>query len=535
MEPRYIAAIDLGSSKIALAIAKVSGENVEVLYYNVTPSDGIRYSTVFNPRKALTPLKKAIREAENQLKIRIRQAVIGLPRYSVIQQIANATLTRNTPNDYISTEEIEALKEMALQEYPLDNPEKQFIYGAVAQSFSTENDIQLSEADVVGTLCKEITGTFKIFIGDKDNVLALDKVFNDLGIAIAKEYFIPDVTAKAVLSEEEKENGVALVDFGEGVTSVTIYSKGIMRHYYSIPFGGGSVTQDIKSECTLSTSLAENIKMAWGVCMPDKLANLGEKIIQIRYDDGPYKEIPVKFISSIIDAREREIVDAILYSIQESNLRSDLRSGIVITGGGARMTNLANLIKEMSGYNVRIGVPRHRFTADGISGVFEPASVAAMGMLLAARDDRLPSCITTPASVPIPWLIEQPAVETPAAAYVPASEPETFTPEPEPAYEPEQAYEPEPAYEPEQAFDPYMKPEPQPEPEIAQEPVIETPVPRPAKRPVEKKPAETQQKQPKERKSFGELKWVKVLTNTYDKIGERIGKFADSLYEEVNS
>ena len=536
MEQRYIAAIDLGSSKIALSIAKVSGENVEVLYYSVTPSDGIRYSTVFNPRKALAPLKKAIREAESQLKIRIRQVVIGRPRYSVTQEIADGTLERSNPNEYISAEEIEALKEMALQQYPLSNPDKQIIYGAVAQSFSTENEIQLSEADVVGTLSATVTGTFKIFIGDKDNVLALDKVFNDLGIAIAKEYFIPDVTAKAVLSEEEKENGVALVDFGDGVTSVTIYSKGIMRHYYAIPFGGGNVTRDIKSECTLSTSLAENIKLAWGACIPDKLANLGEKIIQIRYDDGPYKEIPVKYLSGIIDAREREIVDAILYSIQESNLRSELRSGIVITGGGARMTNLANMIKEMSGYNVRIGVPRHRFTADGISGVFEPASVAAMGMLLAARDDRLPSCIMTPASVPIPWLTGA-AVETPAAAYAPEPE-QTFTPEPK-AYEPVQTYEPEPQYESEptpetpQPDVTYAETEPEPQPE--HEAVIEAPVRKPARKAVEKlveKPVENERKQPRKGWSFGKLTWGWV-SNTYDKIGKGIGKIAEGLYEGV--
>ena len=235
MEQKYIAALDLGSSKIALAVAEVSGQNVQVIYYSETPSDGIRYSTVFNPQRASVKIRKAIQEAEEQLMIRIRQVIVGLPRYSVGQEVAKGDFPRNNANEYISREEIDLLKDIALQQYPLDNEETQYIYGAVAQSFSTDTEIQLSEEDVVGTLSSHVAGNFKIFIGQRSSVNAIDKMFNDMGIAIAKKYFLPDVTAKAVLTEEEKENGVALVDFGDGVTSVTIYQKGIMRHYYAIP------------------------------------------------------------------------------------------------------------------------------------------------------------------------------------------------------------------------------------------------------------------------------------------------------------
>jgi cell division ATPase FtsA len=255
-----------------------------------------------------------------------------------------------------------------------------------------------------------VAGNFKIFIGQRSSVSAIDKMFNDMGIAIAKKYFLPDVTAKAVLSEEEKENGVALVDFGEGVTSLTIYQKGIMRHYYAIPFGGGNVTRDIRIECSISPRLAENIKLAYGACQPNKLANLSEKILQIRYEDGPFKEIPVKYISSVIDAREREIVDAILFSIQESNLKDELRSGVVITGGGANMANLCNLIQDMSGYHVRVGHPKHRFSSDVI-GTSETSAVSVIGMLLAARDDRLPGCLMAPPTIPTYWGSEPEPVE----------------------------------------------------------------------------------------------------------------------------
>ena len=515
MEQKYIAALDLGSSKIALAVAEVSGQNVQVIYYSETPSDGIRYSTVFNPQRASVKIRKAIQEAEEQLMIRIRQVIVGLPRYSVGQEVAKGDFPRNNANEYISREEIDLLKDIALQQYPLDNEETQYIYGAVAQSFSTDTEIQLSEEDVVGTLSSHVAGNFKIFIGQRSSVNAIDKMFNDMGIAIAKKYFLPDVTAKAVLTEEEKENGVALVDFGDGVTSVTIYQKGIMRHYYAIPFGGSNVTRDIRIECSISPALAENIKLAYGACQPNKLANLSEKVLQIRYEDRPFKEIPVKYISSIIDSREREIIDAILFSIQESSMKDELRSGVVITGGGANMANLCNLFKDMSGYQVRIGHPRHRFSSD-VAGTSETSAVSVIGMLLSARDDRLPGCMMAPPTIPTFWN---------ASPAVPEQEEEVTEvpedPQPEVRYN-----EPEVPQE-----EPEAQPEVQEEPAQPIQPI--QPV-QPVRRPVDQEipreePPKKKQTAASQRKTFGLGTWTKIK----NKIGNAIDDFYTNLTKEV--
>jgi len=402
MEERYITAIDLGTAKIALTVAKVSGDNIQVVYYSETPSDGIRNSNVFNPLKASRPIRKAIEEAENELKIKILQVAVGLPRYSVRQKIATGELPRTNPEDYISHEEIEMLKELALNQYPLENEETEIIYGAVAQSFSTEDQIQMLESDVEGTLSRSVEGNFKIFVGNRSATNAIDKVFNDLGISIAKKYFLPDVVARTVLGQDEMENGVALVDLGAGVTSVAIYHGGIMRHYSAIPFGGKVITSDIRTECSISDALAENIKLAYGACLPSKLANLSEKVLQIRYEDAPFKEVSVRYLSEIIDARAREIVDAVLWSIQQSNLQDALRAGIVITGGGANLANLSGLVKEMSGYSVRIGFARHLFSDSGCFGLYEPGATSCIGMVLAAKEDRLPDCAVAPEPEPLP-------------------------------------------------------------------------------------------------------------------------------------
>lgn len=395
MEEKYIASIDLGTSKLGLCVARIKGDDVQIVYYKETPSDGIKASMVANPMKALTPLKAAIADAENELMIKIMQVVVGMPRSDVRQETATGSIERTQSDEFITVEEVENLKSMAIEDYPLDDEQNQILYGAVAQSFSIDDQIQLVESDVVGTLSRKLEGNFKVFIGSRKAVTAVDKIFNNMGIAIAKRYFLPDVVARTVLSQEEKDNGVALVDIGGGVTSVAIYHGGIMRYYASIPFGGKVITNDIRSECSITEDLAEKIKRKFGACMPGKLASMSEKILQIRTCD-PFKEVSVKYISEVIDARTREIVEAVLYYIQESGLSNNLRSGVVLTGGCAEMVNICTLFKEMSGYDVRKGFPKFLFTASVGASIYDTSATSAIGMILAAKDDRMPDCVTKP-------------------------------------------------------------------------------------------------------------------------------------------
>lgn len=393
---RYIAAADLGTSKIALSVAKVDGEDVQIIYYKEVPSDGIRYSCVFAPKRAATALEKAIKDAEDELGIKILQLVTGLPRYNIRQESASAKMERSDPYSCITREEVNNLKCLAIDSYPLEDEMKEEIYGAVAQSFSADDDLVCaSEDDVIGVTAESLEGNFKIFIGSKKASSDLDTMLNFTGIAPARKIFIPTAVAQAVLTEAEKENGVALVEVGAGVTSLTIYKGGLLRHYSSIPFGGKSITADIKYECGFNERLSENIKLAYGACQPDKLQSLSEKVIQINDDEnGTYEQLPVKYLSEIISCRAKEIIDAVLFQIQESGFADNLRNGIVLTGGGADLVNFANLLKEMSGYVVRIGYPRTRkFSSGGCAGVTETSAAATIGMILEAKRDSHLNCI----------------------------------------------------------------------------------------------------------------------------------------------
>jgi cell division protein FtsA len=423
MQERYIATVDLGTSKLALCVAKVIGENVQIIYYKERPSDGVRYNCVYNPKRAAAPLRAAIAEAEDELQIKILQVVVGLPRYNVRQETASASIKRSDPSKLIEDEEISTLKNIALDTYPLNDSNNELIYGAVPQSFSTD-DVIGSDEDVVGTCSDTLAGNFKIFVGAKKAVRNIDIMLNDAGVALAQAIFTPSAVGEAVLKNDEMTNGVALIEMGAGVTSLSIYQGGIMRYFAAIPFGGKNVTTDIRLECAFDDVLAENIKLAFGACLPEKLQTMGDKIIQINDEEnGSYENLGVKYLSEIITSRCREIVVAILYLIQESGFADRLRCGIVLTGGSANLANLGNLIKEESGYNVRIGFPLSRkFSSDGCPGIGEAEASASVGMILEAASDPYLNCIEESAVDPVAEAKEDKPEEKEEASGQPGTE-----------------------------------------------------------------------------------------------------------------
>ena len=390
---RHIVAIDLGTSKMALTVAKVNGNDKQIIYYKEVHSAGIKYSGVYNSVHACSPLTFLIKDAEESLGIKINQAVIGMPKFPIRQEANSGKVIDRGEDTEITAEDIEDIKRFAQETYPLKNPAQEAIYGAVAQSFSDGESFQIKESDIVGMSSDVLEGHFKIFIGKRRGLMNADVLLTKAGISSRKKYFTADTNAHVVLTETEMENGVALIDFGGGCTSVTIYHDGIMRHYASIPFGGRNITNDIKSELQINERLAENIKLAFGACMPEKLQNMSEKVLHIvENSTGQVKQVPVKYLSEIITARMEEIIEAVLYEISESGLSENIRCGIVITGGVAQTANLGMLINDMSGYKVRIGYPKTDMPDSYVDGTHDTTAVTALGLITAALKEEMINC-----------------------------------------------------------------------------------------------------------------------------------------------
>lgn len=384
MKERHIVTIDLGSSKFALAVAKQEADDIQVIYYDEMPASGMSRGAVFNETTAAEAVRALKEKAENELGLSITHAAVNLPRYEV-KEISCQSSMELDPDKAITLENVRDLMEEAKQNCVIEDPDKYVVYDAVSQSFSDGEVFQIRESEIVGLEREHIEGNFKIFVGRKSGQKRIDSVFSKTGIT--PFFFFPaQGTARAVLSDSEMETGVALVEIGAGVSSVTIYTDGILRCYGSIPFGGKVITSDIKQECSIGEHLAENIKKGYGMCMPGKLLNLSEKKLQIRNKStGADKQIPVRKLSEIIDDRMGEIVDAVLYLIQESCLYDEIRNGIVLTGGCAELGNIANKFNDMSGLATKIGYPISRFGyTSGCAGIHDPAAAATTGLLIEA-------------------------------------------------------------------------------------------------------------------------------------------------------
>lgn len=423
MFDRYITTVDLGSSKLALSVARVSDGATEIIYYREYKSEGIKAGGIYNPTRTAGVLREAVGQAQKELNISIHSAVVNLPLAGIRQESRPAGTVREDPSSCITREEIEALRNAAVKDYPLEDEKKETIYRTVAQSFSTDEMIRASEEDIEGMPSEKLDCNFKVFIGPKRSVDNIENAFSQAGISVSAKYFCPEILAESILTEDEKDNGVGLVEMGGGVTSLTIYQGKLLRFYGAVPFGGKSITTDIKTEGAFNEALAENIKLAYGACQPDRLLNMSEKVIKILNDeDGLDQEITVKYLSEIISARVLEIFHSILFLLNESGYGSKLRSGLVLTGGGANLTNCVSYLRDLSGMNVRTGFPKlKRISSVDCAGLGETEAALTVGMVLTAAKDKRINCSD-------PYEVSK-------------REFREMVREPEPAYEPEPVYE----------------------------------------------------------------------------------------------
>jgi len=389
-----IVCVDLGSSKIGVCVASVGTDgkcSIEV--YNDYPSSGIKGGRIVNPKSLSEALKTAIGSIEHSLGMKIDSVVVQHQKIGIKEMKTSVSL--ETSNDsFIDDEGIRNICDIALTSIRNSLSDNEEIFAGVPQSFNTEDEINIEPHNIVGKMGGKIEGSYNVYVGKNINERNIDAAFKNIGIDTVHKVFSPDAQGRCVLTRDEMESGIALIDFGAGAASVSIFYAGSLRHYAAIPFGGSNVTYDIQNICGISNRLAENIKLGFGGCMPDRLLTLGEKKLKIiDKQSGQFTEIPTKYLSEIITARVKEIVEALLYEIQVSGWSDKLKSGVVVTGGCANMLNLHLFIKELSGYTVRTGSPsKDMFIGDNI--FFTPSASTSAALILKGCEECLGANLT---------------------------------------------------------------------------------------------------------------------------------------------
>ena len=375
MAKKFIAAVDIGTTKVAAIVATRDSEgNVEVLGFGQAATKGVKRGSVFNVMEAAESVKKAVRKAEEASGQRIKEAYVNLSG----QYMKTFTLKIERPiqNKVVSKADVEALfhdaSEVSLPEEYVDH----VVYHRTPQLFRVDDECDIISP--VGTIGSVLSVDMKLFAAPASYGENLEMCFDNVGISIVKSIIDPLASSEVLLSDDEKEAGAVLLDLGGGSTKLAIYHKGVLCYCSMVPFGGDLITDDIVKGCTVLQKYAEPMKIKFGQAMGDTAP--ADKVVTIPGVSGrPPREISFKNLAYIIQGRMEDIIESVSFLLEKRGYMEKIGAGIVLTGGGSSLPNLTQLISLKTGLDVRRSAPRLKII--GLKEYQEPAYATLMGLL----------------------------------------------------------------------------------------------------------------------------------------------------------
>jgi cell division protein FtsA len=253
------------------------------------------------------------------------------------------------------------------------------IIHVMPQSYMVDDEHEIK--DPVGMAGTRLSADFHVITAQIGAINNIKKCVQKSNLEIVELVLEPLASSLSVLEEDEKEAGVVLVDIGGGTTDVAIFYEGVIRHTAVIPLGGNIITQDVKEGCKLMYNQAEQLKIKFGRAIATE-ANSNEIISIPGLRNRPDKEISVKNLAYIIEARMKEIIEFVYSEISQTGLENRLTGGIVITGGGSQLQNCKQLFEYVTGMDVRIGYPNEHLGKGRVDAVKSPMYATAVGLVL---------------------------------------------------------------------------------------------------------------------------------------------------------
>lgn len=385
---KIIIALDIGTTKIcALVGSKNELGRIEVLGIGKVVSEGVRRGVVANIDKTVSAISDAVDAAEKMSNTEIHDVHVGIAGQHIKSLQHQGILTLSDADKEISTQDIELLiNDM----HKLALPPGDKILHIIPQEYTVDDEEGI--IDPVGMCGHRLYGNFHVITGQMTAYNNIRRCVEKAGLNVTALTLEPIASAASVLSEEEKEAGVALIDIGGGTTDITIFQEGIIRHTAVVPFGGDVITKDIKEGCTVMYDQAEKLKIRFGSALAEEIVD--NRIITIPGLKGrDPKEISEKNLSRIIQARLEEIFDLVLWEIKRSGYERKLIAGMVLTGGGALLKNIALLAEYHTGLATRIGLPTEHLASGYREEISSPIFATGVGLLIHGIEmyERLPA------------------------------------------------------------------------------------------------------------------------------------------------
>jgi cell division protein FtsA len=404
MSSRIVTGLDLGSTMTAAVIAEVSGDSVEepqvkILGVGQARTSGIRREIVTDIEATTESVRKAVKEAELMSGIQVDRVYAGIAGEHIHGRASNGVVA--VASQEVTAKDVERVHEVARA---VVVPADRFVLHATPQEYLVDGQGGIRHP--VGMAGTRLEAEVFMITGSTTAAQNIRKSINGAGYQIASLVFEPLATSLAVVGEEEKEMGVALIDLGGGTTDLSIFHERKVRHLATLPWGGATVTNDIVKGLSLPYAEAARAKDRWGVARAS-MVDPREQFELPGASGSPPRQIARELLAHIIEQRSDEILGLIAQEIERSGFADRLSAGTVLTGGGAMLEGIVELAESNFRGSVRVGVP-----GEGLGGLVEsvrrPKFATAAGLVLfGARREIADGIVAgTPGGSPVNGMIK---------------------------------------------------------------------------------------------------------------------------------
>jgi cell division protein FtsA len=383
-EQPIIVGLDIGTTKIA-AIAGRKNEygKLEILGFGRANSNGVKHGQVLNIDETIKAIRMALDNCyASNPNLEIGEVYVGIAGHHIKSLQTRGDIVRQNTEEEITRREIDQL---VADQYKTYIPAGDQIIDVIPQEFTVDNFQNIPNPIGYGGV--KVGANFHIITGDKNAIRNINRAV-EKSMLVTKDLVLqPLASAAAVMGQEDLEAGVAIVDIGGGTTDLAVFYEGILKHTAVIPFGGENITNDIKTGLGVLKTQAEQMKVQFGSALSNEAkANAYITIPGLR--GMPAKEISVKNLAGIIQARMSEIMDFVTYHLKQVGLDNRmLNGGVVMTGGGAQLKHLIQLTEYITGLNARIGYPTEHLAAGHIEELAKPTYSTCIGLILKGYSD----------------------------------------------------------------------------------------------------------------------------------------------------
>ena len=382
----YSVGLDIGTTKIVAIIGKENEYGkIEVVSMGRSKSLGVHRGVVNNITQTIQSIQQAVEQAEVNSGLKIGTVTVGIAGQHIRSLQHRDYITRANSEEVISEEDLEKLISQVYKLVMLPGEE---ILHVLPQEYKVDGQAEIKQP--IGMYGGRLEANFHVVVGQISSIKNIGRCIKSAGLDLDNITLEPLASANAVLSQEEKEAGVALIDIGGGTTDLAIFKDGIIRHTAVIPFGGNVITDDIKEGCSIIEKQAELLKIKFGSAWPGE--NKDNEIVSIPGLRGrDPKEISLKNLSKIIHARVVEIIEQVYLEIKNyghEEQKKKLIAGIVLTGGGSQLKHLKQLVEYITGMDTRIGYPNEHLAGDSDPEIASPTYATAVGLLMKAVEHK---------------------------------------------------------------------------------------------------------------------------------------------------